>query len=246
MCTDRPVILKAINNAVDLLYEARCHGLDLENQEAPNSYLEAGFGLPHQPHLTDQVCSASVSPYLSLTLIFYEGIHSACTSAFNHWFALQELSVHKNSAKVYRSFLFDLAKELVISAYSCEAEDPSPPWLRPDNWVRRRKALTVVPKTKEMLHEIISRQVLVLFGFVPKASKENLTIRWSRKKRDHVDELLVRESQEEERQWTNYEQDEAVVKNNVAMAILDSLLDDTVQVLRDVFRRREQRHCPVF
>lgn len=98
-----------------------------------------------------------------------------------------------------------------------------------------------------MLHDVVSRQVLVLFGFVPKASKENLTIRWSRKKRDHVDELLVRESQEEERQWTNYEQDEAVVKNNVAMAILDSLLDDTIQVLGDVFRRREQRqHCSVY
>lgn len=143
--------------------------------------------------------------------------------------------------------MFDLAKELVVNAYSCEADDPSPPWLRPENVVRRRKALTVVPKTKEMLHEVVSKQVLVLFGFVPKASKENLTIRWSRKKRDHVDELLVRESQEEERQWTNYEQDEAVVKNNVAMAILDSLLDDTVQVLGDVFRRREQRqHCTVY
>lgn len=212
VCTDRPVILKAIALAVDMLYDAHCKGIDLQSQEAPSSFIDVGFKLLQTSHLSEQ-----------------------------------ELSVHKNSAKVYRKFLFDLAKELVLSAYSSESEDPNPPWLRPENWVRRRKALTVVPKTKEMLHEVVSRQVLVLFGFVPKASKENLTIRWSRKKRDHVDELLVRESQEEERQWTNYEQDEAVVKNNVAIAILDSLLDDTVQVLGDVFRRREQRqHCVVY
>lgn len=212
VCSDRPVILKAVALAVDLLYEAKSQGLKIESQEAPTSYVDAGFGLPQPTHLSEQ-----------------------------------DLVTHINNGKVYRRFLFDLAKELVLSAYSSEADDPSPPWLRPENWVRRRKALTVVPKTKEMLHDAVSRQVLVLFGFVPKASKENLTIRWSRKKRDHVDELLVRESQEEERQWTNYEQDEAVVKNNVTLAILDSLLDDTVQVLGDVFRRREQRQrCPVY
>ncbi|KAK3918754.1 Centrosome-associated protein 350 [Frankliniella fusca] len=212
VCTDRPVILKAIASAVDMLYDAHLQGLDLQSQEAPSSFIDSGLLQTQISHLSEQ-----------------------------------ETSVHQNSAKVYRRFLYDLAKELVLNAYSSESEDPNPPWLRPENSVRRKKALTVVPKTREMLHEVVSRQVLVLFGFVPKASKENLTIRWSRKKRDHVDELLVRESQEEERQWTNYEQDEAVVKNNVALAILDSLLDDTVQVLGDVYRRREQRqHCTVY
>lgn len=56
VCTDRPVILEAITAAVDLLYYARSEGLDLSSQEAPSSYVDAGFGLSQPSHLSEQVC----------------------------------------------------------------------------------------------------------------------------------------------------------------------------------------------
>jgi len=153
----------------------------------------------------------------------------------------QDLQILKNSARVYRKFLFDLARQLVEEAYSHEKEEVYPPWLQPENAFSKRKARAEAPRSKQQLQQGVTRQVLVLFGFGPKAEKENLMIRWSRKKRDHVDELLVRELQEEERQWTNYEYDEALIKNNVTDSIFEALLSDTTEVLKEIFQRRQRR-----
>jgi hypothetical protein len=73
--------------------------------------------------------------------------------------------------------------------------------------------------------------VLVLFGFAPEAHKEKLVIQWSCKERDYVDKILTKESHEEESAWTNYEEDEVTVKNEIALGILGSLLDETVQII---------------
>jgi hypothetical protein len=82
-----------------------------------------------------------------------------------------------------------------------------------------------------MLQDMVLKQVLVLFGFAPKAYKEKFVIRWSRKKRDYVDEILMKESHEEESAWTSYDEDEVTVKNEITLGILDSLLVETVQVI---------------
>ena len=67
VCTDRPVILEAIAAAVNLLYDAHSQGLDLPSQEAPNSFIDTGFGLPQLSHLSEQVWQF----YLNSLLIFY-------------------------------------------------------------------------------------------------------------------------------------------------------------------------------
>lgn len=135
-----------------------------------------------------------------------------------------ELEQDSEACAVYKHFLFDLSRQLVQEAYSCP-DQQAPPWLEPPA-VRRRKAL-LMPKSLQELQQRVEDQVMVLFGFSKRTRREKLIIRWSRKRRDHVDELLVREAQEEEQAWTNYELDEAAVKSQLADAMLNMLLSDT-------------------
>jgi centrosomal protein CEP350 len=72
---------------------------------------------------------------------------------------------------------------------------------------------------------------MALLGFSKRPRREKLIIRWSRKRRDHVDELLVREAQEEEQAWTNYELDEAAVKSQISDAMLNMLISDTASAV---------------
>lgn len=140
-------------------------------------------------------------------------------------------------SQVYKKFLFDLVKQIfmnvVNSNYSNEKD--TPPWERTGCRVRR----LVVPKmTEDFLIRLVSKKVRILFGFEPINIKENMIIQWSRKKRDKVDELLVRESQEEEQEWTDYSRCEVAVKNNVTLSMLDSILGDTVESLIRVFQKK--------
>ena len=70
-----------------------------------------------------------------------------------------------------------------------------------------------------------------------KVSRENLLISWAGKKRDRVDEILVRELQEEEALWTNYNEDEVMVKDQMTEALLDSLISDTAKVFADIYKK---------
>lgn len=70
-----------------------------------------------------------------------------------------------------------------------------------------------------------------------KVSRENLLISWAGKKRDRVDEILVRELQEEEALWTNYNEDEVLVKDQMTEALLDSLISDTATVFAKIYKK---------
>ncbi|XP_069686677.1 uncharacterized protein [Periplaneta americana] len=135
--------------------------------------------------------------------------------------------VKKSSKKIFKKLIFDLTTDLVKEAYDCGREKPCAPWDWPAFSHKRRK---LPLKSKEMLQEMVTKQVISLFGFAPKTYKEKLVIRWSRKKRDYVDEILMKESHEEESAWTNYDEDEVTVKNEIAVGIVDSLLDETLQL----------------
>jgi centrosomal protein CEP350 len=139
--------------------------------------------------------------------------------------------IKRSSRWIFKKLIFDLTKDLVKEAYGWVRDKPCAPWDWPAFSHRRSK---MPPRSKEMLQEVVLKQVLVLFGFAPKTHKEKLVIRWSRKKRDYVDEILMKESHEEESAWTNYDEDEVAVKNEIALGLLDSLLDETVQIILDI------------
>lgn len=134
--------------------------------------------------------------------------------------------------------MFDLTKEIVKEAYEWEGTAWRPTWDKPTTTSKRRKLL---PRSKDMLQEIVRKQMLVYLGFVQKTGKENMIISWGRKKRDFVDELLTREAHEEEESWTNYDDDEAKLKNDITVTILNNLLDETVAMFQLIHRRRLER-----
>jgi hypothetical protein len=144
------------------------------------------------------------------------------------------------TVKCYKQFLFDLTRQLVSDIYCHdECDERAAPWEQTTQHSVWRKRLKRIPRTLSMLNSVVDDRVLVLFGFKQKVARENLIIRWSRKKRDHVDELLVRESQEEEAEWTDYDRDQVTVKNDVTGAILDNLLTETAILFDNIFKKKK-------
>nr|CAD7438352.1 unnamed protein product [Timema bartmani] len=126
----------------------------------------------------------------------------------------------------------------VADAYDWEEPKPCLLWEWPLCSHRKKK---LPPRSRDDLHDIVQRQVSQLFGFAPRPGRDNLIVRWSRRKRDCVDDLLMRESHEEEAGWTNYDQDEVTVKNEVTVCILNCLLDETARVFKEIFDKRSAR-----
>ncbi len=137
----------------------------------------------------------------------------------------------------YKRFLFDLTKEIARNILE-ESKNAVPlPWEE----VSRQKVPKPRPQRQE-LQKLIENEVRVLFGFGSKINKEKLIIQWSRKRRtDFVDDLLIQELQEEENEWTNYEEDELIIKNQITENLLDDLIDDTVASLQNAFQKKEAK-----
>merc|ERR1739838_474508 len=93
--------------------------------------------------------------------------------------------------------------------------------------------------TDENIIERVNRHVLVAFNYEKWAQKENLIVRWSHKRRDRVDQVLVRELHAEEASWTNYQDDEVQVKDEISNQIMDALVNDTVQALKCAMLSRQ-------
>ena len=70
-----------------------------------------------------------------------------------------------------------------------------------------------------------------------KVERENLLVSWAGKKRDRVDEILVRELQEEEVVWTNYNEDEVSVKDQMTETLMESLISDTALVFANIYKK---------
>ncbi|KAK2584435.1 hypothetical protein KPH14_006815 [Odynerus spinipes] len=146
--------------------------------------------------------------------------------------------VAKKDRKIYNTFLFDLCKETISEVYQAEYEKPGPSWTKPN--VKTKPAMKI-PKTMEELHEYVSKEVATLFGFKTKLQRENMVMRWSRKRRDRVDELLAREAQAEEDEWTKFHHDELAVKNGLTVAILDTLIMETTSVVKVAHAKKRKK-----
>ena len=76
-----------------------------------------------------------------------------------------------------------------------------------------------------------------------KVGRENLLVSWAGKKRDRVDEILVRELQEEEVIWTNYNEDEVIVKDQMADTLLEDLISDTTLVFEKIYKKLKESNA---
>lgn len=145
--------------------------------------------------------------------------------------------VAKTDRRIYNSFLFDLCKEIIGNIDQSDCEKPGPSWTRPDV---HTKTTIKRPKNVEQLHEYVNKEVALLFGFKTKLQRENMVMRWSRKRRDRVDELLAREAQAEEDEWTKFQHDELTVKNELTLAILDALIIETASVVKHAHASKQR------
>merc|ERR1711915_926763 len=123
----------------------------------------------------------------------------------------------------YNSMLFFVSLEKVREIYRCENAKQNPPWM-PQLPLSKLKFM--MPRTLAALVEKVQKEVCSDLKLMKRVEKENLLVRWAGKKRDHVDEILVRELQEEEMLWTDFSQDEVLVKDQMTDIILESLISD--------------------
>ncbi|XP_011877311.1 PREDICTED: centrosome-associated protein 350-like isoform X2 [Vollenhovia emeryi] len=143
----------------------------------------------------------------------------------------------KRDRRIYNTFLFDLCKETIVEVYRAEYEKPGPSWTKPNVKI---KPTMKIPKNVEELIEYVNKEVATLFGFKTKLQRENMVMRWSRKRRDRVDELLAREAQAEEDEWTKFHHDELAVKNGLTVAILDTLVMETATVMKIAYGKKRR------
>jgi hypothetical protein len=66
----------------------------------------------------------------------------------------------------------------------------------------------------------------------------------TKRKRDHVDEILVDEMMEDEEKWTNFDNEEIEVKNEVTNQILQVLLNEALEDLEMAFNSKHNIEKP--
>ena len=137
-----------------------------------------------------------------------------------------------DSHKNFVGFLVDLISEIVSDVYECENTEQNPTWMPQRPLDKERYQL---PKDETQLKAKVNKEVMILFGHEKRAEKENRIVRWSQKKRDRVDQILVRELHGEEHAWTDYSADEVVVKDQLANSVMDLLLEDTIKEVVKLF-----------
>ena len=140
----------------------------------------------------------------------------------------------QESCLKYHSMLFSVTLEKVKEIYKWESMEQNPPWMQQLPLSQKQY---LIPKSLNALVEKVQIEVGSDLKLTKKFGKENLLVRWAGKKRDRVDEILVRELQEEEAVWVDYGEDEVEVKEQMAEIILEELITDTARVFSEIQQR---------
>ena len=141
----------------------------------------------------------------------------------------------KESSLKYYNMLFSVTLEKVIDIYKWETAEQNPPWMEQLPLDRMR---FLTPTSLPSLVSRVQAEVCSDLKMTRRVQRENLLVRWAGKKRDRVDEILVRELQEEEVTWVNYGKDEVLVKDQMTDTILESLIADTVNIFSEILRKK--------
>ncbi|XP_055933170.1 centrosome-associated protein 350-like [Argiope bruennichi] len=153
---------------------------------------------------------------------------------------VKQLDITAPSHLVFLDLIFDLTKEIALDTFSETNEVPEP-WLRPKRLTPKPK----FPMDKNVFISSLQKKVEEALKLVPAESFSGLKRKrptWSemklgRKKRDFVDTILISEIKEEEPEWVNYDQDEVTVKFQIADSIFDYLVNDTVNLIKDLKKK---------
>ncbi|XP_046390393.1 uncharacterized protein LOC124158984 [Ischnura elegans] len=150
-----------------------------------------------------------------------------------------EEQIQKKSRWSYLQFLFDLSRQLVDEALdNVEAEK----WVSvPTKFGSRKLKPTLPLPDKKCFVDEVTKQGLIILGYLPRETRDNVMFSWTLKKRDRIDEILMREVQEEDRYWTNFDEEEKYLKEQLAESLFELLLVDTTKAVASAFKGRAQR-----
>ena len=146
-------------------------------------------------------------------------------------------NANEQSRKMFLRFVVDLVQNIMTERFRLANEKQNPAWMRQKPLSKLNRA---IPADENELIQSVQREVLIAFNHQKKAQKENLIIRWSQKRRDRVDEVLVRELHAEEMAWTNYQDDEVNVKDEISNQIMDALIQDTARAFGKLLSNRRR------
>ena len=142
------------------------------------------------------------------------------------------------SIQSYRHLVFDLTKEVFIDTVSQNEPAIRPPWAKA-KWKGGQKLSRHFKRWKsdeEIRAAVLERVTNVIGLGAPRATMATIPRKTPVRgnKKDNVDAILIEELRQEEPLWTDYEEDEATVKFQVADAILNMLLEDTARVFNAI------------
>ncbi|KAK4301047.1 hypothetical protein Pmani_026783 [Petrolisthes manimaculis] len=149
----------------------------------------------------------------------------------------QVLDDEEVSGRAFHLLLFSLARELVAKPYAVQTAPPPPPWVK-RTFSRSGVLYGRYTRSRDTLFSHVKEQVGNLCGWRKPLEKESLMVRWAQKHRDRVDQVLVKELQTEETNWTNYDEDEAAVKTQVAEDILDAIISETATLFASIIAKK--------
>ncbi|XP_044849033.1 coiled-coil domain-containing protein 187 [Mauremys mutica] len=145
------------------------------------------------------------------------------------------------SKRIYNQVIVDLTHELLHAEYQVTANPNPLPWLKENldsRYYRHICRNTDISEVKSFIQgEIIKIMNLEKNSLEMKRKLLNMT-KYGNCKRDRVDLILIQELHKEESQWTDYAEDELAVKMRVTEDIFDSLILDTIGVLKKISLKR--------
>jgi hypothetical protein len=139
-------------------------------------------------------------------------------------------------SKICAEYVFNVCRDVAREHYRQFETVAEPSWLV---LAKRPQLAKAKPSDAASLERILNNKLKEVFGFKRVQVAESAIIKWGQKKRDHVDEVLVMESQEEESQWTNFDKDELIVKNQITNDIVKMLLDETAGVFAKILAKKK-------
>ncbi|XP_076347829.1 uncharacterized protein LOC143245407 isoform X2 [Tachypleus tridentatus] len=141
------------------------------------------------------------------------------------------------SQQSFETFIFSLVKEITADLYNIGKEEILPVWVRK----RQLTPKPLLPSNARQFTTTVENCVAQKLG-LNSCNKSTISSRCGfkklvRKKTDFVDTILIQELREEEQEWVSYDEDEVTVKVQIASAIFNLLLEDTIHLAKRLFER---------
>lgn len=198
------------------------------------------FAVPHERHEIEAVVGSAVDVFWNQRRYgeSLEGLEPPET-----YYSTEDNNndVDSKSRRVFEKLLFDSTGDIIRDIYRGEEErDGSCAWKQTKRTRQKYFRGANPPTTIDVLKPIVQKAVIEILGL--NGSRKLDKNRWIvRKKKDHVDNILVEELREEEPDWVNYDDAETAVKMQLTEAIFETLLTDTVQTMNKIYRKKQIR-----